>query len=486
MLPSFLFDTHVRLCGWDGTNCNWGHYVSSVGRFGAPVIVAALVIICFVGFVLLRTCNGCGGRFSSFGFCPDKRAERRSYTRRERRGAKIAISVIAIAIIGCAIAGMALSKNDSQKIKYLIQEVQDTATSAITAIQVVGAEVIGLPFSENATEITQDTLNAAQQVQSRMNSVRSLASKLNTASVVFIFVGFVTAALLAVLGIVSAALNLRRLSFVGGLLGFWICAIVWISFGICLVLAKLSFDACAESGLFIGGLSTSNDAVSGSLTMAWGCGPNSYFGNFSNTLVQGENSAVSESCKSISTVCSFPNVHCPSVPCNTANVPFLVSNTFIMDGSVNRTVASCALACENNVYREGSQMIVQDIGYYNNYTALLAYFAPFGTCGYVSTVVDDLNVQFCGPMGQGYYGGAVTNLITGVLLIALIVLLIIGKKRFRRIHTIGGGSPPKPRSFSNVGLLQMEPLHFSDKGKMLDAIQEKSAEPTTAPIKAME
>lgn len=78
----------LRLEGlWNGIIV---HYISahsplqSLGRFGAVgILVAALCLIAFLGFVFLRACNGCGSKKPTRGICKYKHTHRKLHLTRK-------------------------------------------------------------------------------------------------------------------------------------------------------------------------------------------------------------------------------------------------------------------------------------------------------------------------------------------------------------------------------------------------------------------
>jgi len=194
-------------------------------------------------------------------------------------------------------------------------------------------------------------------------------------------------------------------------------------------------------------------------------------------LTNGKNQAITESCQSLGSVCGNDGVTCPSVPCNEANLPIYVDKTMINDTAcygcpiVPRTLYNCSIACANQDLKDVSATILQDNTYLKNYTDFLDAFGAYADCAYVLPVLGPLQDQFCNHLMNTQYTIAVGNLIVGLFMVGLIVLLILGYKRFTVLHYVYGSNDlydeSKPRTGSDVGLVgvTMDTLIYDDDVK---------------------
>lgn len=478
-IPS-TFDTATRLCGFsnDDSACHWDTYGLTLARFGGVgVVVAGLCILSFIVFILLRACNGCGGNAPTRGvFGGEPRA---FYTKGEIATIKVVVLVVITPIIVSVIFGLLLNRNISSDMNQISDVYGASADTAIAEIRRAATDVLSMRLTSNFTETAQQAFDAAKEVEDRTNDMGTIFERFDIARTAILYAGFVGAGLLCLLAFISICFNLRRLSFCSGLVAFWICALVWLTFAAHFTTTKVSYDMCTESDTFIRQLTSSpsnqnggvvvtsgpNGGVltSGPLAEFWSCGPNSSFEKFAALIYRASDHAANEeACTNFNNICQFHTVHCPddAASCNVTTLSMFVNNTIIEDSNKNMTVAQCASECKEAYYQRACITIMSDVTQIANFTASAARVQPFTTCNYALSSVTRLEPLFCGDTTNTQYGVAVASLIAGIFMIALTVLLIMGYKRFTTIEPTPYN---KPRSHSNVGLLEMDAVADADK-----------------------
>lgn len=490
-IPS-TFDTTTRLCGFsdDDSSCHWDTYGLTLARYGGVgVVIAGLCILSFITFILLRACNGCGGNTPTRGVLGGE--PRAFYTKGQIATIKVVVLVVITPIVIAVIFGLLLNKNISPQMNQISDEYSASASTAIAEIRRAATDVLSMRLTSNYTDTASQTFNTAREVEDRMKYLEDIFQKYDLARSVVLYAALVGAGLLCLLAFLSVCFNLRRLSFCSGLVAFWICALVWLTFAAHFSTTKISYDMCTESEIFITQLTpaptpppysnqntisgTGSGVKSGPLPEFWSCGPNSAFETFASLIdVAIDYAANQEACKNFQNICQFYNVHCPSSPasaCNLTTLDYFVNNTFIEDSNKTMTVDQCSRECKEGYYQRSCATIMSDVVQIANYTVSAARMQPFTSCNYALPTVTSLHPLFCGDITNTQYSVAVASLICGIFMIALIVLLIMGYKRFTTIEPTPYN---KPRSHSNVGLLEMDAV--ADADKKLKKKEEKEKE----------
>jgi len=294
-----------------------------------------------------------------------------------------------------------------------------------------------------------------------------LITRYDLAREVFLYVGLAGAATLCTVALASVSFNLRRVSLAAGLVGFWVTGIVWITFGVHFSTAKLVYDTCSESNLLISQLSSNASAVApaGPLPELWGCAPGSYFDRLDTIVQKAKTMTINDTCISIQSMCYYYNVYCPTISCDDETALYSIFYKVLIDDSgVNRTIYDCAFECEEEFYKDTSTTVLQDLSYIANYTGELEVLSSYVSCRYVLPMLSSLAPYMCGDVIKSHYGVGVANLIVGIFMIALVVLLIMGFKRFLPLEAATPDVPyVKPRSQSNVGLLELTTLPEEEK-----------------------
>ncbi|KNC54171.1 uncharacterized protein AMSG_09955 [Thecamonas trahens ATCC 50062] len=472
IMPRTAFSGKVsnRFCGLDENGeCQYGPYLQSLGLLIIPpVVFAVLSLLVPCAFFLPRLVLGFwGGRSPSHGWFKPVVRETQfpGYSRTSIVRTKALYVGIAGTMIGVVVAGMLGNMLVSSATSTFVDTVLESAIDVVTTAERVVAEMAGVVYTPAGFQTrVQPALDAAAAV---LDSGQTMRDTVQTYSAIRLFVmyGFLGVPLIfAAVGLAGPLLNARKLAFGCSMSATCIMFLTWSIFAIHVLLIVLFSDLCVEIDELraVDSSAISNATV---LNKLLGCGAtNSSFDSLVAEAEAGLTAAAAAACSAHALLCTEQYQVCPPTPCSIATIESLLladvldfelgcysaPNPVCTPGggaasgcpsqlvgpcdAAPMTIRTCAESCRPAGSKAAAAAFVSAADAVAVYQRLLfADIKPLQECSFVTQLFTSVQDTVCVDMLGGLDALGTTLAAEAVLVAVLMVLLILGLKRFRSL-----------------------------------------------------
>eukprot|EP01113_Clastostelium_recurvatum_P000530 TRINITY_DN1023_c0_g1_i3.p1 TRINITY_DN1023_c0_g1~~TRINITY_DN1023_c0_g1_i3.p1 ORF type:complete len:500 (+),score=119.92 TRINITY_DN1023_c0_g1_i3:52-1551(+) len=465
-----FFQNGARMCHPDDKgDCNWTQYALDLVYI--CIVGLLIALLCFVTPVVTafaRLCDGCGGKYPSYELCCGGN-EGREYSGKEVWAAKIATWVLCVPIIICVALAFNSNASVSIDIHLIGDELQNSASDIVDVLQEVNVKFLAIPYTQNVSYILDAAINVGREVEDKISNGRTTGYAYDINRSALMLTGMIITLVLLLLAVVSSLFNIRILSYIGGLVAFWMCTILWLSFALHLAVSKVTWDTCKEIDLLNSSQAPDKTFFrSGPIADIWECDSKSGINQLNLLFDEVQVYVVSQIFRGYDAFCVQSDVHCPDLTFTQDNEMAFYTQTNITDDApvgcldasglicpydfsnpnltctsntpvtcprMNLTIEQCTYGCSNNLTKEEASLIVLNHGYLLAYEDILATgIVPLLSCGVALRTLNNIKPFMCGDFIAAVFNLMLESWIAGMFLMGVCVLMIMGKKRFIRVE----------------------------------------------------